>query len=774
MTKLDEWTVKLAMVLAGDVAPEDRATALQTLADSHVTGQPEVDLTRQRILHLLAQREGVVEATEDLASPAAPLGPLQPEGRAGISLVAVDLSQLTVAAIRNWLTAKVDEVVLVDCHTTPALAQRLTEAGITDPRLTVIRLDQGDVTWTQAFNIGLRAARHARLWAISGSARLGTLPPQPLQSGSYAAETGQSDAVGFLLDLHRGDLAAVGGFNEYLDSPDWSVEDLADRLSAHVLQRRALPAGLLVQGPKPSPADAPVAGTLRESLRQAQNFVALQNRFISAAMPDWVGADQLPYVFGHLDEQGQHVQPGSASVAKVPLHIKTEAASHALIDLLRDRLGGQPERLSPRRLDMVLARPTTDVTAVDIAVAASNAPDGVRTRKGWLVLDVNADTLPLPGTAAAVGLSALLQMAQSHGQTVVLRVDTPETAAMLTSMTAQPVVTGAVDTTPFWPTELRELARPLGDRAPRHATMAFNEQTLTDLGTLSQTPALLLRRPKIFIDAQHGLGNRMRAIASAGAIAAGTDRELVIIWQPDAHCDCLCEDLFFPHGAVLTQGFATEAQDLGMQVFNYMEVEPGAVKDAPIIMGGLQDVYIRSAYPLVSPCSNWHTENLYIRNLQPNQIVRALVSSVRNPNDVSVHIRMEGGAEVQHLPYESALNWTVAAHQDIVHWRKRSHFKFFLPRLDQLIAQGIANKVFLATDTPAVQAEFERRYGSRVVWLPRPSSDRSSQSMVYALADAILLGRAPRLLGSNWSSFSELAARLSAAPMTVELTGRDF
>ncbi|MBC7478797.1 MAG: hypothetical protein H7317_11990, partial [Pseudorhodobacter sp.] len=180
------------------------------------------------------------------------------------------------------------------------------------------------------------------------------------------------------------------------------------------------------------------------------------------------------------------------------------------------------------------------------------------------------------------------------------------------------------------------------------------------------------------------------------------------------------------------------------------------------------------AYPLVSPCSNWHTENQYIRTLQPNHVVRDLVSSVRNPNDLSVHIRMEGGAEVQHLPYESALNWTAAAHQDIEHWRKRSHFKFFVPRLDQLIAQGIANTVFLATDTPAVQAEFKRRYGDRVVWLPRPSSDRSSQSMVYALADAILLGRAPRLLGSTWSSFSELAARLSEAPMTVELTGRDF
>ncbi len=161
--------------------------------------------------------------------PTDPPAPMQGEGNAGISLVAVDLSQLTAAAVRNWLTAKVAEVVLVDCHTTPPLALRLGEAGIKDPRLTILRLDQGDVTWTQAFNIGLKAgwvlmepksigkrgralargsdfrffanpsrpkaARHDRLWVLSGSTRLGSQPQPPLQHGSFAAETGQSDAA---------------------------------------------------------------------------------------------------------------------------------------------------------------------------------------------------------------------------------------------------------------------------------------------------------------------------------------------------------------------------------------------------------------------------------------------------------------------------------------------------------------------------------------------------------------------------------------------------
>lgn len=796
MDNADQWTLRLAKILAGHLSVEDRAAALTDLAATHQTGLPEVDQTRQRILHLLAQpdltliaapdqtgldhrgldemapEQGVSDhGVSDLGAPTPDLDLLKSEGQAGISLVAVDLGGLSVAAVRNWLTTGIEEVVLVDGHTTPALADRLRGAGITDARITLLRVDDAAVSWTQAFNIGLRAVCHTRLWVIADSTRLAPLADlPPLSAGSYAAEPGQSEAAGFLLDVNRSDLVAVGGFNEYLESPDGAAEELAGRLSALGLQRHPLPLGLVTQGRKTTPAQIPVTGTLRDVLRQSPSFAALQNRFIAAAMPDWTGAAQLPFSVAEQDDLGRHVLPKAAVVANVPLHIKTEAANHALIDLLRDTVGGQPERLSPRGLDTVLDRPVADVSAVDIAVAASNAPDMVRTRRAWLLIDLAADCLPLPGSPAERALKSLLPMAEAQGQTPVLRVDSPEAVAGLTPC---PVITGAVDTA-FWPTDLRELARPLGERAPRSATLPFTARTMTDLRTLARTPALQLRRPKIFIDAQHGLGNRLRAIASAGAIAAGTDRELVIIWQPDDHCDCHFQDLFHPYGAVLDAGFVSDAQSLGLQVFNYMEVEADSRKDAPIALNSFQDVYLRSAFPLVHRCSSWATQNQWLRDLQPTDVVRDLVDSVRSPNDLSIHIRMEGGAEAQHLPYESAANWTAEAQQEIDHWRKRSHFTRFLPRLDQLIAQGLAGKVFLATDTQSVYAEFETRYGDRVTRLPRPASDRSTPSIIYALTDAILLGQAPRLLGSTWSSFSELAARLAVTPLTVELTGRDF
>jgi hypothetical protein len=225
---------------------------------------------------------------------------------------------------------------------------------------------------------------------------------------------------------------------------------------------------------------------------------------------------------------------------------------------------------------------------------------------------------------------------------------------------------------------------------------------------------------------------------------------------------------------VLNQGFHTECGELGIDLINYMEVEPGSAKNQPVDVGAIRDIYLRSAYPFVSPFSTWDSENTWLHRLRPNPVVLDLAASVRSENALAVHIRMEGGFADEHLPYESPTNWTEAAHLEIDHWRKRSHFSYFQTRLDQLIAQGHADTVFLASDTPAVYDAFATRYGSRVACLRRDVTDRSTKALVHALADALLLSRASRLLGSHWSSFTELAFRLARSPIDVELSGRDF
>ena len=55
---------------------------------------------------------------------------------------------------------------------------------------------------------------------------------------------------------------------------------------------------------------------------------------------------------------------------------------------------------------------------------------------------------------------------------------------------------------------------------------------------------ILEQKKAIIINPYHGLGNRLRVIASAYSIAKSYERVLIINWIPSIHCNCVFEDLF--------------------------------------------------------------------------------------------------------------------------------------------------------------------------------------------------------------------------------------
>jgi glycosyltransferase involved in cell wall biosynthesis len=285
---------------------------------------------------------------------------------------------------------------------------------------------------------------------------------------------------------------------------------------------------------------------------------------------------------------------------------------------------------------------------------------------------------------------------------------------------------------------------------------------------------LLANQPKLYIDAQHGLGNRLRAIASAAAIAEATQKELVIVWEPDHHCQAKFSDLFNYHGPVIEASFIKDSTGLCDRVYNYMTAESGACKNEPIDLGLKGSLYLRSAFTLNAQVSHWDSENAFLRSLRAHDFIQGLISAVHQPNDLSVHVRMAGGKEYEHLAYENQSNWTEEDHREIAKWRQKSHFSVFFKRIDQLLQEGTMSSIFLAADLPETYDAFRQRYGDKVNWLPRNKNDRSTEQLRFALADAILLSRSKMLLGSTWSSFSELALRFADPNIRKEMSGIDF
>lgn len=290
-------------------------------------------------------------------------------------------------------------------------------------------------------------------------------------------------------------------------------------------------------------------------------------------------------------------------------------------------------------------------------------------------------------------------------------------------------------------------------------------------------PPHILTRPRLYIDVQHGLCNRLRAMASAAAIADNTDRTLVVIWRPDHHCEARIGDLLHYPGPVIEDDAADLMRTRSARVYNYMEVEPGARFEEPILAERDTpegDVYIRSAYPLAGPHRDFEAERRFLRALVAAEPVRELVARVRPRSDVAAHIRMASGAGFDHLPHESPDNWPAHRHQELIEWRRKSHADHFIARLDALIAEGAIHTIFVAADLAQTYMRLTERYGDRVNWLERDLFDRSSRQLQYALADLILLAACPRLLASTWSSFSEVAERVGRAGMIVERSGIDF
>lgn len=786
----DSWTARLAdLLLRIPVDPGD--AALESLSDTMTTGNPATDKTRDEIMRLLSQLD--LQTRQD-RSPRVPppslpdwpgagtldVPPFHPTGLAGTSIVSVCRhdADMLAASLPSWLDLPVDEILLVDWSPALDLDTTLASQGLSDPRLRIVRIDGADLSPSQAFNVGFRLARHQRTLALAAAVRLKRdyLASTPLTAGDVRVDPGPADGSSFVLDINRRDLAQVGGFNEYLASADYCVDDLAARLATLGLRSVPISAERIVRPSAPPPLKLG-ADSLQDTLRHSPDFAALQNRFLSAVLPDWSGTRTRSFGRASPADQRLTLHALTPPPIEPPAAMRAEAERHALVDLVARHVGGNPIALDPDRFDMVLACPANDVGALDVAIAAGPSFSLVKSRKVWLLVQLAADALPHEGSEAQTAFKLLEELAARHELTLVLTLPPSSASAEPALQLAHPIVSPDPDLTiGFWPLPLRDLLTGAA-AAPMlpHSTLVFNAQTVADLSAVSKTgPTILSRRPKLFIDAQHGLGNRLRAMASAGAIAAATGRELVIIWQSDAHCRSHFEDLFEPSGSVLNQGFHTECAQLGINLINYMEVEPGSAKNAPVDVGAIRDIYLRSAYPFVSPFSTWDSENAWLHRLRPNPVVLDLAASVRNENALAMHIRMEGGFADEHLPYESPGNWTEAAHLEIDHWRKRSHFSYFQTRLDQLIAQGHADTVFLASDTPSVYDAFTTRYGSRVASLRRDVTDRSTKALVHALADALLLSRASRLLGSQWSSFTELAFRLARKPIDVELSGRDF
>ncbi len=277
---------------------------------------------------------------------------------------------------------------------------------------------------------------------------------------------------------------------------------------------------------------------------------------------------------------------------------------------------------------------------------------------------------------------------------------------------------------------------------------------------------------EVYVDVKFGLGNRMRALATAMALIEPFEGcRLNLVWTPDHHCECSYHDLFEESERYVTLA-GVDRQALARRGFveiNHMAAEGGRFQ--PIDLGSTPNVYVRSAYLLSGPGITSAKTNAALRRLTPVRRLREVIDSYDLANAVGVHIRCQGGESFAHLPWEHPDNVSPEGYQKINLYRGRTQPSAFFDKVDAILRADPKTKLYLCSDRKDVYEVMIARYGDSIIHHPRDCFDRSQAQLEAACIDLYLLSRTRRIIGSTWSSFTDVAHRLGGQP--VELVGRD-
>ena len=258
----------------------------------------------------------------------------------------------------------------------------------------------------------------------------------------------------------------------------------------------------------------------------------------------------------------------------------------------------------------------------------------------------------------------------------------------------------------------------------------------------------------IYIEPFGGLANRMRVIASGLWLKEKMKTELTIIWKQTDELNCPFNELFqsselfkvrskkrfeyqikSSYGNLKTQlvnkllgiDLCLTDSDLHQHVFSGDADILGLVKTK-------KNIYIQT-------CQDFSKSKSYYQYLLPTDSLKKRIDKTVekfNNYTVGIHIRRtDNEMSIQNSPLQLFV--------------------------DKMLAEKIVNPLstfFLCTDDPSVEEVIVGRFGKDIIVNTQIRDRKSISGMQDALIDLYCLANAPKIFGSYWSSFSEIAAKI--------------
>lgn len=265
-------------------------------------------------------------------------------------------------------------------------------------------------------------------------------------------------------------------------------------------------------------------------------------------------------------------------------------------------------------------------------------------------------------------------------------------------------------------------------------------------------------RIEFWIRPTGGLCNRLRVLASAIGYCEMTGRELLVTWpltkrprrwplrrvNPAHRFGARVTDLWIPCFRIAT--------DMEWQAMRSdSRSEPAGLPPDPERTATFQFLETYYAFFEILP----NCPSYYIARLQLVPHLRRRFDALRNrllngePN-IGVHVR------------------TIGAHHKTA---EASPLGWFVDRMAEIANQQPGVRFFVSCDSRTASRELRRRFGPRVSEQTRPTGYNTRRGIQKGLIDLLLLAECDHILGSYWSSFSELAYHLQPAKSYEDAVG---
>jgi len=244
----------------------------------------------------------------------------------------------------------------------------------------------------------------------------------------------------------------------------------------------------------------------------------------------------------------------------------------------------------------------------------------------------------------------------------------------------------------------------------------------------------------------------MRALASAMWIAQTRSVPLVLTWRPD-------HAMTVPFERIFTNRVDQDAAPLAgrptvvLSEPRSIDFDRGPAAEADVVEIRGCEAFSPTGGPAAYSRSFWSSVRPHLLSLQPvDEVIRRVdeIGAKFGRTTIGVHVRTGEGP----VWFEHASRIRV---EEVIETVERA-----------LVVEGRA-RIFLATDSKAVEATMIEQFGSIVLTSEshRPLAadpEGAVEALRFGLVDLLLLSRTTFLFGSFFSSFSAMAAILGGIP----------